>query len=169
MGQADGAHDPTRPPSTMQLCYGILNGPNLDRLGTREPTVYGSATLADLERAVAAKAALLGVGVSFFQSCHEGALVEQVWAWLDAGFAGLILNPGAYTHTSVALRDAVAGTGLPAVEVHLSNVHRREAFRRHSYTAEVCLAVVSGLHFQGYLAALEFLESRRRAEAMSAK
>ncbi|MGF1452011.1 MAG: type II 3-dehydroquinate dehydratase [Opitutales bacterium] len=140
--------------------YGILHGPNLDRLGTREPSVYGSQSLADLEADLKANLKSREVALAFYQSNHEGALVDALWRWYDEGVAGVVLNPGALTHTSVALRDALSGTGLPAVEVHLSNVYRRESFRRHSYTTEVCLAVISGLHFEGYRAALNFLIAR---------
>jgi 3-dehydroquinate dehydratase-2 len=134
----------------------VLNGPNLDRLGRREPEVYGSATLADLETALrkefAGKAEL-----EFFQSNHEGALIDRIAELADRGCAGLVINGGAFTHTSVALRDALAGAKLPAVEVHISNIYRREEFRHHSLTAPVCVAVISGLGFEGYHAALRFL------------
>lgn len=139
---------------------GILNGPNLDRLGTRQPEIYGKATLADIEASIRAEADRLGVAVDFRQSNHEGELVDQIAAWADAGVAGLILNGAAYTHTSVALRDAVAAAGLPTVEVHLSNIHRREEFRRHSYTAGVAEGVIAGLGPEGYLAALRYLAER---------
>ena len=134
----------------------ILNGPNLDRLGKREPEVYGRATLADLEAALRAE---LGAQAEFefFQSNQEGALIDRIAALADAKVDGLVLNAGAFTHTSVALRDAVAGSGLRAVEVHISNVYRREEFRHHSYTAPVCVAVISGLGFEGYHAAVRFL------------
>lgn len=136
---------------------GILNGPNLDRLGKREPEIYGAATLADLEKALAVTAAQLGVAVEFFQSNHEGELIDQIARWADAGFAGLILNPGGLTHTSVALRDSVAGCEMPVIEVHISNIHRREPFRHHSYISGVALAVVAGLGLEGYHAALRRL------------
>ncbi|MFP4281507.1 MAG: type II 3-dehydroquinate dehydratase [Opitutales bacterium] len=136
---------------------GILNGPNLNRLGTREPEVYGTATLADLEALLHAEAERLGVQVDCFQSNHEGALVDQLHAWADAGLHGVVLNAAAYTHTSIALRDALAATGLRAVEVHLSQVYRREEFRQRSLTAPVCEGVIAGLGFDGYLAALRHL------------
>lgn len=136
---------------------GILNGPNLDRLGKREPEVYGHATLADLESALREEAVSLGLEIECFQSNHEGALIDTLHRMADAEFHGLILNPGGLTHTSIALRDAVAGTGLPAIEVHLSNVHSRETFRHHSYTAGVCQGVIAGLGFEGYRAALRYL------------
>lgn len=136
---------------------GILNGPNLDRLGKREPEIYGAATLADLEKALAATAAQLGITVEFFQSNHEGELIDQIARWADAGFTGLILNPGGLTHTSVALRDSVAGAGMPLIEVHISNIHRREPFRHHSYISGVALGVIAGLGLEGYHAALRWL------------
>lgn len=136
---------------------GILNGPNLDRLGKREPEVYGRATLADLEREVRAVAEGLGLAVEFYQSNHEGALIEQIAAWADAGMEGLVINPGGLTHTSVALRDAISGSGLTAVEVHISNVHAREEFRHLSVTAGACRGVIAGLGFEGYGLALRYL------------
>lgn len=139
----------------------ILHGPNLDRLGKREPAVYGHATLADLERELCAAFPAPAVQLEFFQSNHEGALVDKIGALADAGgCAGLVLNPGALTHTSIALRDALSGSGIPAVEVHLSNVHAREEFRHRSYTAGVCLGVIAGLGFAGYHAAVKFLLER---------
>ena len=134
----------------------ILNGPNLDRLGKREPEIYGRATLADLEKALRAEfggAAQL----EFFQSNHEGALIDKIASLADAKFDGLVINGAALTHTSVALRDALAGAHLPTVEVHISNIYQREGFRHTSLTAPVCVAVVTGLGLEGYHAALRFL------------
>jgi 3-dehydroquinate dehydratase-2 len=141
----------------MKPSFAVLNGPNLDRLGKREPGVYGSATLADLQAALCKTATSLNVELSFFQSNHEGALLDKIGELADGGCAGAVINPGAWTHTSVALRDAIAGSGMPFVEVHISNVHKREPFRHHSYTAGVCEGVICGLGQQGYHFALEYL------------
>ena len=134
----------------------VFNGPNLALLGKREPGIYGTETLAGIEARLAACAAGLGVAVECFQSDVEGELVRAIGAALGAA-DGLIVNPAAYTHTSVAIRDAIAATGLPCVEVHLSNIYRREAFRHLSLTAPACLGVISGLGALGYELALEAL------------
>jgi 3-dehydroquinate dehydratase-2 len=134
----------------------ILNGPNLDRLGKREPEIYGRATLADLERALRQEFAG-AAELEFFQSNHEGALIDKIAALADAKCQGLILNGGALTHTSVALRDALLGAHIPSVEVHISNIYKRENFRHESLTAPACVAVISGLGLEGYHAALRFL------------
>jgi 3-dehydroquinate dehydratase-2 len=134
----------------------VLNGPNLNLLGTREPAVYGATTLADIERNLRIRADRLGLAIEFRQSNHEGVLVD--WIHEAATRArGLIINPGAYTHTSIALHDAIRGTGLPAIEVHLSNVHARESFRHHSYVSPVAKGVIIGLGPLGYELALEAL------------
>ncbi len=135
----------------------ILNGPNLDRLGKREPSVYGAASLADLQAGLEREAAVLGVRVCFFQSNHEGALIDELGRLAEAGVAGAILNPGGLTHTSIALRDAIAGSGLRVIEVHISNVHAREEFRHRSFTAGACLGVIAGLGLPGYSHALRHL------------
>ncbi len=135
----------------------ILNGPNMDRLGLREPDVYGHETLADLEKLLKDEAEALGVQVEFFQSNQEGDLIDKIASLSDAKTDGIIFNPAAFTHSSVALRDAVAGSGLPTVEVHISNVFQREDFRHQSLTAPVSVGIISGLGFEGYLAALRFL------------
>jgi 3-dehydroquinate dehydratase II len=135
----------------------VINGPNLNRLGTREPEVYGSATLQDLEDRLSQEAEALGVTVQFHQSNHEGALVDLFGQLADSGVAGVILNGAAYTHTSVALRDAISASGLRVVEVHISNIYKREDFRKHSYTAPVCEGVITGLGFNGYSYALKQL------------
>jgi 3-dehydroquinate dehydratase II len=134
----------------------VLNGPNLDRLGRREPEIYGRATLADLERGLRAEFGR-EAELEFFQSNHEGELIDRIAAAADAGCAGLVLNAGALTHTSVALRDALLGAKLPAIEVHLSNIYRREEFRHQSLTAPACVAVIAGLGFEGYHAAVRYL------------
>jgi 3-dehydroquinate dehydratase-2 len=134
----------------------ILNGPNLDRLGKREPEIYGHATLADLEERL--RAEFEGVArLDFFQSNHEGELVDRISALADAKIDGLVINGAALTHTSVALRDALAGSGVRAVEVHISNIYKREEFRQKSLTAPVCVAVITGLGLEGYFAAVRFL------------
>jgi 3-dehydroquinate dehydratase-2 len=134
----------------------ILNGPNLDRLGKREPHIYGSATLADLEAGLRTEFAAVAQ-LEFFQSNHEGELVDRISALAEAGVDGLVINGAALTHTSVALRDALAGSGLRAVEVHISNIYKREEFRHKSLTAPVCVAVITGLGLEGYYAAVRYL------------
>ena len=131
----------------------VVNGPNLNLLGTREPGVYGRLTLAEIEARMQALGLELGLTVSFVQSNSEGALIDAVQSAAGSA-AAIIVNPAAYTHTSVALRDALAAVGLPAVEVHLSNVHAREEFRRVSLTAPVCRGVIAGFGPEGYLLAL---------------
>jgi 3-dehydroquinate dehydratase-2 len=137
--------------------YAILNGPNLNRLGQREPHIYGTATLKDLERLVRAEARRLGVRVTFFQSNHEGALVDKVHQLADAGIAGFVVNFAAYSHTSIALHDALKSVGLPAVEVHISDIKQREKFRHKSMTAPACIAMISGHGLPGYVEALRLL------------
>lgn len=139
----------------------ILNGPNLDRLGKREPEVYGTATLADLEAQVRAAADPSAVEFEFFQSNHEGELIDRIASLADRKFDGIIINPGGFSHTSVALRDALAGSAIPAVEVHISNIYKRETFRHNSLTAGACIGVISGLGFAGYTIALGFLLQKR--------
>ncbi|CAN5848965.1 type II 3-dehydroquinate dehydratase [soil metagenome] len=138
----------------------VLNGPNLNLLGRREPEVYGYQTLADLEAMCADWGATLGLSVVCRQSNYEGQLLEWLHGAVAEGVTGVVLNPGGLTHTSVALRDAVAGITLPVLEVHLSNVHAREAFRHHSYVSAVCLGTVTGLGMDGYYAALFALARR---------
>lgn len=128
----------------------VLNGPNLNLLGRREPALYGRDTLADIEARLRAKAEADGIAISFLQSNHEGALVDAVQAAGLAG-AGVLINAGAYTHTSIALRDAIVGSGAVCVEVHLSNVYARESFRHHSMIAPVCRGVVAGFGATSYL------------------
>lgn len=135
----------------------ILNGPNMERLGLREPDIYGSESLADLEKLLKDEGDVLGVQVEFFQSNQEGELIDKISALADAHIDGIIFNPAAFTHSSVALRDAVTGSGLPVVEVHISNVFKREDFRHQSMIAPVSVGIISGLGFEGYVAALRFL------------
>lgn len=136
----------------------VLHGPNLDRLGRREPGIYGATTLADIDRRLVELGAELGAAVETFQSAHEGALIERVHAAADDGLTrGFVVNPGGYTHTSVALRDALLAAALPFVEVHLSNVHAREPFRRHSHFSDVAVGVVTGFGAHGYELALRGL------------
>jgi 3-dehydroquinate dehydratase-2 len=138
--------------------FAILHGPNLNRLGKREPEVYGTATLQDLERLIRAEARRLRVGVAFFQSNHEGALIDRIHALADRGIDGYIVNFGAYSHTSIALHDALKSVApRPAIEVHISDIRKREKFRRHSMTAGACIGMVSGRGFPGYLEALRRL------------
>lgn len=137
----------------------ILNGPNLDRLGKREPDVYGRTTLADLETALRSEFAARA-SLEFFQSNHEGAIIDRIAAWADARIDGLVINPGGLTHTSVALRDSLLGSAIPVVEVHISNVHRREEFRQKSLTAPASIGVITGLGIEGYFAAVRFLLNR---------
>jgi 3-dehydroquinate dehydratase-2 len=135
----------------------VIHGPNLNLLGTREPEHYGRTTLADINLALAQLAATADVDLEAFQSNHEGALIERIHAAREQGVRAIIINPAAYTHTSVALRDALAGVAIPFVEVHLSNVHARESFRHHSYFSDLAIGVICGLGHEGYRFALEYL------------
>ena len=144
----------------------VLNGPNLNLLGVREPHIYGSATLADVEALCRETGARLGVEVECLQSNHEGVLID----WIHAAgaqhrageLAGVVFNAGAYTHTSVALHDAVKGSGVPVIEVHISNVHAREAFRHHSYLSPAAAGIVVGFGIDGYVLAIDGLLRKTR-------
>ena len=135
----------------------IINGPNLDRLGLREPDIYGDETLTDLENLLTEEAESLGVEVQFYQSNHEGFIIDEIGEYADSEVFAMIINPGALTHTSLALRDAIAGSDLPTIEVHISNIAKREPIRHQSMTAPACIGVISGLGFGGYIAALRHL------------
>lgn len=132
----------------------VINGPNLNLLGTREPEVYGRTTLPMIEAELAQMAANAGVALQCFQSNHEGALIDRIHAARTDGTDWMIINPGGLTHTSVALRDALAGVAVPFIEVHISNVHRRELFRHHSFLSEIAVGVICGLGVDGYRLAL---------------
>jgi 3-dehydroquinate dehydratase-2 len=133
----------------------LLNGPNLNLLGTREPEVYGRETLADVEAMATAAATARGATVACLQSNHEGVLIDRIHAARLDGTNAIVINPGGLTHTSVALRDALAGVALPFYEVHVSNVHRRESFRHHSYLSELAAGIVVGFGVRGYVMAVE--------------
>ncbi|WP_397545581.1 type II 3-dehydroquinate dehydratase [Roseateles oligotrophus] len=141
----------------------VIHGPNLNLLGTREPGVYGSQTLAQIDAGLAEMAAVAGIELKSFQSNHEGALVDRIQAAGSDGCQFIIINPAAYTHTSVAMVDALAAVALPFVEVHLSNIHKRESFRHHSFFSARADGVICGLGAQGYQLALAYaLEKLKR-------
>ncbi len=135
----------------------VLHGPNLNLLGTRQPEIYGRETLADIDRRLATEAKAGGAQLDIFQSNHEGDLIDRVQAARQQQVDWIIINPGGYTHTSVALRDALSGVAIPFIEVHLSNIHAREAFRHHSYFSAIAAGSVIGLGSGGYLAALHHI------------
>jgi 3-dehydroquinate dehydratase-2 len=143
----------------------LLNGPNLNLLGQREPHHYGAQTLTSITTELTRLAQTLGVTLTCHQSNHEGVLIDWVHEAWETGVKGLILNPGGYTHTSIALADALRATALPTLEVHLSNIHARETFRHHSYIAPVALGQISGLGAQGYVLALQGLVKHLNSEA----
>ncbi|MBO9357019.1 type II 3-dehydroquinate dehydratase [Bordetella petrii] len=134
----------------------VLHGPNLNLLGSREPQLYGSLTLAQINQGLEALAAQLGVGLTAWQSNHEGALVERIQAARQDGTDFIVINAAAYTHTSVAVRDALAAVAIPFVEVHLSNLYKREPFRQHSYLSDLAVGLVCGLGADGYEAAVRY-------------
>lgn len=134
----------------------IINGPNLNLLGTREPEIYGKQTLAELNEQLTKVAAKLNIAMRHIQSNHEGDLINAIHNARES-IDGIIINPAAYTHTSIAIRDALNGVKIPFIEVHLSNIYQRETFRHHSYISELAIGVISGLGVYGYEAALRFL------------
>lgn len=138
----------------------VLHGPNLNLLGTREPEVYGAVTLDQINAELAKIATEAGATLATFQSNHEGALIDRVQASRQDGTAFIVINPAAFTHTSVGLRDALAGVAIPFIEVHLSNVHRREPFRQHSYFSDLAEGVIVGLGADGYRLALSHALTR---------
>ena len=133
----------------------VLHGPNLNLLGTREPAIYGTDTLADINKRLLVMAAAKDVALEVFQSNSEGALIDRVHEAKGAGVNFIVINPGAYTHTSIALRDAFSAVSIPFIEVHLSNVHARETFRQHSYLSDLAIGVITGLGAEGYELALQ--------------
>jgi 3-dehydroquinate dehydratase-2 len=147
------------PDETMSLL--LLNGPNLNLLGTREPQIYGADTLPQIEAELTQIAANAGAKLSCLQSNHEGGLIDRIHAARTDGTTHIIINPGGLTHTSVALRDALAGVAIPFIEVHISNVHKREAFRHHSFLSEIAAGVIVGLGVNGYRLALQHVLSLR--------
>jgi 3-dehydroquinate dehydratase-2 len=140
----------------------VLHGPNLNLLGSREPGIYGRTTLASIHAAMSARAKAAGVQLESYQSNHEGELIDRVQTARDQGVRFIIINPAGYTHSSVALRDALAAVAIPFIEVHLSNVHAREPFRKHSYFSDIAVGLISGLGAQGYELALEAALARLR-------
>jgi len=137
----------------------VLNGPNLNLLGRREPDVYGATTLDQLAQMLE-DAAPEAMQLEFFQSNHEGAMIDRIHQLMDQPTDGIVINPGAWTHTSVAIRDALSAIKTPIVEVHISNIHARETFRHHSYFSDIALAVIAGCGMQGYLFALQTLDQQ---------
>ena len=133
----------------------VLNGPNLNLLGTREPEVYGHTTLAEIDAALVAQGAAAGHEVTALQSNAEHVLIERIHAAREDGTRFILINPGAFTHTSIALRDALAGVAIPFIEVHLSNIHAREAFRQHSYLSSIAVGVITGLGVDSYRLGLD--------------
>jgi 3-dehydroquinate dehydratase-2 len=145
----------------------LLNGPNLNLLGTREPAVYGAQTLADVEAMCRRHADSLGIELMSFQSNHEGALIDRIHMARGEAIDAIIVNPGAYTHTSVALRDALSGVAIPFYEVHISNVHAREPFRHHSYLSDIAAGVIVGCGIAGYRLAMSAAVERFRPQKES--
>ncbi len=147
----------------------VLNGPNLDRLGSREPSVYGTGTLGDIESGLSELARELDIEISFFQSSHEGALVDRIHRAVDEGVDGFLANLGAYTHTSIALRDAFLSAARPVVEVHITNIDNREPFRHKSYISDIAAGVLSGFGPYGYQLGLRGLVLKVRSAGSMGK
>jgi 3-dehydroquinate dehydratase-2 len=138
----------------------LLNGPNLNLLGTREPEIYGKTTLEDITQNLGELAKKAGISLESFQSNHEGELIDRVQQAKRDGICFIMINPGGFTHTSVALRDALAGVAIPFIEVHLSNIHQREEFRKHSYFSDLALGVICGFGAKGYELALAAIQDK---------
>jgi 3-dehydroquinate dehydratase II len=134
----------------------LINGPNLNLLGTREPQIYGSTSLSNVVTTAQSQAESLGVDFSAFQSNHEGAIIDKIQEARETGVSVIIINPGGFTHTSVAIRDALLGVEIPFIELHVSNVHAREPWRKHSYFSDKAVAIICGMGVFGYTAAMEF-------------
>lgn len=146
--------------NTLNRSVLVIQGPNLNLLGTREPEVYGNTSLEDIHQKLAKLALDAGISLETFQSNHEGELIDRIQKAKSDGICFIIINPGGFTHTSVALRDALAGVAIPFIEVHLSNIHQREEFRKHSYFSDLAMGVICGLGAQGYELALSAIENR---------
>ncbi len=135
----------------------LLNGPNLNLLGSREPQIYGAISLHDIEQAAIAQALAAGAQLACLQSNHEGVLIDRIHCAKNQNVDAIVINPGALSHTSIAIRDALAGVAIPFIEVHISNVHQREAFRYHSFLSDIALGVICGLGVDGYRLAVDFM------------
>ena len=146
------------PNPTLNKSVLVINGPNLNLLGTREPEVYGKTTLDDITQKLQSQAVNAGISFDSYQSNHEGELIDRVQKAKKDGVGFIIINPGGFTHTSVALRDALAGVAIPFIEVHLSNIHQREEFRKHSYFSDLAIGVICGLGAKGYELALSAIQ-----------
>ena len=146
------------PNPTLNKSVLVINGPNLNLLGTREPEVYGKTTLDDITQKLQNQAVNAGISFDSYQSNHEGELIDRVQKAKKDGVGFIIINPGGFTHTSVALRDALAGVAIPFIEVHLSNIHQREEFRKHSYFSDLAMGVICGLGAKGYELALSAIQ-----------
>jgi 3-dehydroquinate dehydratase-2 len=141
----------------------VIQGPNLNMLGRREPVIYGHETLEDIHQRLRAAASAMGLGLDVFQSNHEGALIDRIHQARDESVGFILINPAGFTHSSVALRDALAAVAIPFIEVHLSNIHQREAFRHHSYFSDLAIGSIVGLGSQGYELALQAAARRLQA------